>query len=276
MATVSREPSGVWDFGRRKAADALADLGDLTVFGLRILTGLRRRSSYNSIVPICFSVGVGSIPVVVITGAFIGMVLAVQAYSMFHHLGIDTRLGQIINISVVRELGPVLAAVMLAGRVGSAMAAELATMRVTEQIDALACLGTNPVHYLGTPRFLACVLLIPLLTILANFMGVLGGAVVCIDVYHVEAHYYWENTQGFVGMWDLITGLIKPTFFGAAIAVICCHRGFYSEAGAEGVGRAATRAFVLSFIAILVLDFFLAMFLNNLYDYLWPNSLHLI
>jgi phospholipid/cholesterol/gamma-HCH transport system permease protein len=276
MATVSREPLRLWAFGRRKVADALADLGDLTLFGLHILAGLRRRSSYNSIVPICFSVGVGSIPVVMITGAFIGMVLAVQAYSMFHNLGIDSRLGQIINISVVRELGPVLAAVMLAGRVGSAMAAELATMRVTEQIDALACLGTNPVHYLGTPRFLACVLLIPLLTILANFMGVLGGAAVCIDVYHVESHYYWEHTQGFVGMWDLVTGLIKPTFFGAAIAVICCHRGFYSEAGAEGVGRAATRAFVLSFIAILVLDFFLAMFLNNLYDYLWPTSTHFI
>jgi phospholipid/cholesterol/gamma-HCH transport system permease protein len=272
MATVIREPIRLVDFCRRKVADAVTDLGDLSLFAFRILAGLRRRSSYNTIVPICFSVGVSSIPVVSITGAFIGMVLAVQAYSEFHSLGLATRLGQIINISVVRELGPVLAAVMLAGRVGGAMAAELATMRITEQIDALACLGANPVHYLGTPRFLACMLLIPLLTILANTMGVLGGALICIDVYHVEAHYYWENTRGFVGMWDLMTGLIKPTFFGAAIAVICCHRGFYSEAGAEGVGRAATRAFVLSFIAILVLDFFLALFLNNLYDYLWPSA----
>jgi phospholipid/cholesterol/gamma-HCH transport system permease protein len=274
MATVIQEPIRLVDFVRRKVADAVLDLGDLGLFGFRILAGLRRRSSYNAIVPICFSVGVGSIPVVAITGAFIGMVLAVQTYSMFHHLGFESRLGQIINLSVVRELGPVLAAVMLAGRVGSAMAAELATMRVTEQIDALACLGTNPVHYLGTPRFLACVLLIPLLTAMANFMGVLGGAAICIDVYHVEAHYYWENSRGFIGLWDLITGLIKPTFFGAAIAIICCHRGFYSEAGAEGVGRAATRAFVLSFIAVLVLDFFLAMFLNNLYDFLWPSSAH--
>jgi phospholipid/cholesterol/gamma-HCH transport system permease protein len=276
MASVSREPMRLWEFGRRKIADAFTDLGDLTLFGLSIFAGLRRRSSYNTIVPICFSIGVGSIPVVMITGAFIGMVLAVQAYSEFHSLGLDTRLGRIISISVVRELGPVLAAVMLAGRVGSAIAAELATMRVTEQIDALSCLGTNPVHYLGTPRLIACVLLIPLLTILANFMGVLGGGMICIDVYHIESHYYWENTQGYVGLWDLITGLIKPTFFGVAIAVICCHRGFYSEGGAEGVGRAATRAFVLSFIAILVIDFFLAMFLNNLYDYLWPTSTHLI
>lgn len=272
MATMIGEPVRWWRLGRQKAADALLDLGDLSLFAVRILTGTRRRSSYNTLMPICYDVGVRSIPVVMITGAFIGMVLAVQAYSEFAHLGLATRLGQIINISVVRELGPVLAAVMLAGRVGSAMAAELATMRITEQIDALACLGTNPVHYLGTPRFLACMLLIPLLTILANFMGVLGGSIICIDVYHVEAHYYWQNTQGYIGMYDLVTGLIKPTFFGAAIAIICCHRGFYSEAGAEGVGRAATRAFVLSFIAILVLDFFLAMFLNNLYDYLWPSG----
>jgi phospholipid/cholesterol/gamma-HCH transport system permease protein len=143
-------------------------------------------------------------------------------------------------------------------------------MRITEQIDALACLGANPVHYLGTPRFLACTLLIPLLTILANFMGVLGGAGICIGVYHTDAHFYWENTRGHIELWDLMTGLLKPTFFGAAIAVICCHRGFYSEAGAEGVGRAATRAFVLSFMMVLILDFFLALFLNNLYDFLWP------
>jgi phospholipid/cholesterol/gamma-HCH transport system permease protein len=274
MATVIREPVRLWRVGRQWIANGIGDLGDLSLFTARIVTGLGRRSSYNTLVPICYDVGVRSIPVVMITGGFIGMVLAVQAYSEFAHLGLATRLGQIINISVVRELGPVLAAVMLAGRVGSAMAAELATMRITEQIDALACLGTNPIHYLGTPRFVACVLLIPLLTILANFMGVLGGAAICVDVYHVESHYYWENTHGFIGMYDLVTGLIKPLFFGAAIAVICCHRGFFSEAGAEGVGRAATRAFVLSFIAILVLDFFLAMFLNNLYDYLYPSAAH--
>jgi phospholipid/cholesterol/gamma-HCH transport system permease protein len=276
MATVRSMLLHLWQFGRRKVADAIFDLGDLSIFTLHLLAGMRRRSSYNTLLPISYSVGVRSIPVVMITGMFIGMVLAVQAYAEFAHLGLATRLGQIINISVVRELGPVLAAVMLAGRVGSAMAAELATMRITEQIDALACLGANPVHYLGTPRLLASVLLIPLLTILANFMGVLGGAMICIDVYHVEAHHYWENTRGYVGMWDLMTGLIKPTFFGAAIAIVCCHRGFYSEAGAEGVGRAATRAFVLSFIVVLILDFFLAMFLNNLYDYLWPQAHRLL
>jgi phospholipid/cholesterol/gamma-HCH transport system permease protein len=152
------------------------------------------------------------------------------------------------------------------------MAAELGTMRVTEQIDALDCLGADPVRYLATPRFLACVLLIPLLTVVANFMGVMGGAVICTQVYHVNAHFYWHNASGAITMYDLVTGLIKPMFFGAAIAVLSCHRGFRSEGGAEGVGRAATNAFVASFIAILVLDFFLAMFLTRLYDILWPAA----
>jgi phospholipid/cholesterol/gamma-HCH transport system permease protein len=271
MATLSEGRPGLGAVVQRLAG-ALEEAGDVSLFALGVLTGVLRRAGRDALVPISYAIGVRSIPVVATTGLFIGMVLAVQAYGQFHALGLATRLGGIINVSVVRELGPVLAATMLAGRVGSAMAAELATMRITEQIDALACLGVNPVHYLATPRLLACVLLIPLLTILANFMGVLGGALICTQVYHVEAHYYWENTRGYIGLWDIVTGLIKPTFFGAAIAIISCHRGFHSEAGAEGVGRAATRAFVASFVAILVLDFFLAMFLNNLYDYLWPGT----
>jgi phospholipid/cholesterol/gamma-HCH transport system permease protein len=173
---------------------------------------------------------------------------------------------------VVRELGPVLAAVMLAGRVGSAMAAELATMRITEQIDALACLGVHPIHYLAVPRFLACVLLIPLLTVLANFMGVMGGFFVCTVIYEIDPHHYWSNAKGAVVLWDLVCGLIKPMVFGGTMAIISCHRGFNSEAGAEGVGRAATEAFVTSFVAILALDFFMAMLLNHLYQFLWPSS----
>src|SRR5579885_487474 len=132
MATVSSAPLGWWRLGRRKLADAIFDLGDLSLFAWQILAGMRRRSSYNTLLPISFSVGVRSIPVVTITGGFIGMVLAVQAYAEFNSLGLATRLGQIINISVVRELGPALAAVMLAGRVGSAMAVELDTTRTTE------------------------------------------------------------------------------------------------------------------------------------------------
>ena len=196
--------------------------------------------------PIFYQIGVRSVPVVAITGIFIGMVLAMQMYGEFVRYFPQAKgwMGVAINSSVVRELGPVLAATMLAGRVGSAMAAELGTMRVTEQIDALGCLGANPMHYLVVPRFLACVLLIPLLTVMADFMGVMGGALLSMHYFGVESYHYWRQSQQKLGMWDVFTGLVKSRVFGAAIALISCHRGFHSEAGAEGVGRAATEAFV--------------------------------
>jgi phospholipid/cholesterol/gamma-HCH transport system permease protein len=273
MATVREERADPFLVLSGVASSVLSTVGDLSLFSGRTIAWMvRRRLRRGTLVPVLHSVGVLSVPVVAITGTFIGMVLAVQSYSQFHQLGLDTQLGGIINLSIVRELGPVLAATMLAGRVGSSMAAQIATMRVTEQIDALSCLGVNPLHYLVVPRFLACLLLIPLLTIMANFMGVMGSALICTKIYHVEAYHYWRHAQALVGMWDLSTGLIKPMFFGAAIALISCHRGFRSGAGAEGVGRAATEAFVASFIAILSLDLVLAMFLNNLYERIWPAA----
>ncbi|HEV2946245.1 MAG TPA: ABC transporter permease [Gemmataceae bacterium] len=255
------------------AYTAINLLGDVSLFAANTLAWMvRRRPAASAFWSSCYNVGVRSLPVVAITGMFIGMVLAVQSYHEFYNLGLATRLGSIINISVVRELGPVLAATMIAGRVGSAMAAELGTMRVTDQIDALTCLGVNPVHYLVVPRFLACVLLIPLLTVLADAMGIIGGAVICVDVYHVEGHHYWTHSQEFVRAWDIMSGLIKSVFFGAVIALVSCHRGYNCRAGAEGVGRAATEAFVASFIVILILDFFLAMFLNDLSARFFPST----
>ena len=270
MATVGeRRNSLVLALGGA-TVHALTELGDFALFaGQTLRWTVRRRPAPRTLLPSFYYVGVRSVPVVAITGMFIGMVLAVQSYSQFNKVGLATRLGSIIKISSVRELGPVLAATMLAGRVGSAIAAELATMRISEQIDALAVLGAHPIHYLAVPRLLACALLIPLLCVLADFMGVMGGALICTRFYQIEAHYYWQHTQDFVGLWDVFSGLIKAFFFGAAIALISCHRGFNSQPGAEGVGRAATEAFVASFVVILVLDFFLAMFLNNLYDQLW-------
>ena len=272
MATIPTPANGFLAVLVRRLGDSLAEFGDLSAFGGEVIAATFRPPARDALTPVLYSVGVRSIPVVTVTGLFIGMVMAVQSYAQFHAMGMSTRLGSIINMSVVRELGPVLAATMLAGRVGGAMAAELATMRITEQIDALTCLGANPVHRLAAPRFIACVLLIPLLTIVANFMGVLGGALVATNVYNINAHFYWQNSQGYVDLWDVTVGLIKPMFFGGAIAIISCHRGFHGGAGAEGVGRAATRAFVSSFIAILALDFFLALFLNNLHAFLWPAS----
>lgn len=277
MATVGRQVTDVLMGPRLALAGGIDAVGDLALFSCQTIGWLlRRRPGRGTLLSCFYSVGVRSVPVVAITGMFIGMVMAVQTYNQFNQFGLATRLGGIINMTLIRELGPVLAATMLAGRVGSAMAAELATMRVSEQIDALACLGVNPVHYLAVPRFLACVLLIPLLTIMANFMGVQGGALICTRLYGVESHHYWTNAEGYIGLWDLTMGLLKPMFFGAAIALISCHRGFNSRAGAEGVGRAATEAFVTSFMMILVLDFFLGMFLNSLYMRLWPETPRMI
>src|SRR5437016_2554202 len=209
------------------AYQAVDVLGVVSLFSANTFAWMaRRRPAASSFWTSCYNVGVRSLPVVAITGTFIGMVLAVQSYHEFHNLGLATRLGSIINISVVRELGPVLAATMIAGRVGSAMAAELGTMTITDQVDALTCLGVNPLHYLVVPRFLACVLLIPLLTVLADFMGIMGGALICTKVYAVEAHHYWSRSQDFVGLWDVMSGLLKSVVFGAEIAVISCQRGF--------------------------------------------------
>lgn len=267
MATAGQNHAGPLMALGQLTQQALMALGDFAIFcGQTFNWAVRRRPAPRTLLYCMYLVGVRSVPVVAVTGTFIGMVMAVQTYSQFNRVGLATRLGAMINITIVRELGPVLAATMLAGRLGSAMAAELATMRITEQVDALACLGAHPLHYLVVPRFLAAVLLIPLLTILADFMGVMGGAVICTKVYGIESHFYWLHSDAFVGLWDIFMGLVKATFFGGAIALISCHRGLNSEAGAEGVGRAATEAFVASFIAILILDFFLAIILINFHD----------
>src|SRR5438876_2647207 len=177
MASADTPRAGLINSLGAVTQHALIVLGDFAIFAARALGWIvRRKPAPHTLHPSFYAVGVRSVPVVAITGMFIGMVMAVQMYSQFHRIGMATRLGAMINITIVRELGPVLAATMLAGRVGSAMAAELATMRVTEQIDALSCLGASPLHYLVVPRLLACTLLIPLLTVMADFMGVMGGA----------------------------------------------------------------------------------------------------
>ncbi len=252
-------------------------IGDTAQFFARtllwIFTRLPRR---ETLLPNFYQIGVLSLPVVALTGMFIGMVLGVQSHSQFRQLNLETRLGAVINMSLVRELGPVLAATMLAGRVGSAMAAELGTMRVTEQIDAMASMGANPIHYLVVPRFLACLILIPMLTIMADFMGVVGGAVYCIYGLGIDSNHYWQNSRDFIGTYDLMSGVFKSLFFGAAIALVSCYRGFHCDAGAEGVGRAATSAFVISFVMILILDFFLGILLDDFYRLLWPEGRSLL
>jgi phospholipid/cholesterol/gamma-HCH transport system permease protein len=257
--------------------DWVATVGDVAEFFFRTLSWLAMRMPRrDTLLPNFYQIGVLSFPVVALTGTFIGMVLAVQSHSQFRQLHLETRLGAVINMSLVRELGPVLAATMLAGRVGSAMAAELGTMRVTEQIDALSSMGANPIQYLVVPRFLACLVLIPTLTIMADFMGVAGGFAYAVFGLGIDSNHYWQNSQDYVGAFDLFSGVFKSLFFGAAIGLISCYRGFHCDPGAEGVGRAATSAFVISFVLILVLDFFLGIALDGIYLSIWPEGVRLL
>lgn len=215
-------------------------------------------------------IGVRSVPVVMITGAFVGMTLAFQAYDHLAEMGLEERLGYLINISVVKELGPVLAAVMLAGRVGGALTAELGTMHVTEQIDAVRSIGTDPIRYLVAPRVLACLFLTPFLIIYADLLGILGGYFVGVVQFGINSRAYWDFSASGVELWDVGVGVIKGVFFGVAIAVISCYKGFTCKEGAQGVGQACTEAFVASFISILALDFVLVVMFKAIYNTFWP------
>lgn len=258
----------------RWVLDVVTTVGDLSLFTARMLRWMTRRLPKRVVLLQSFyQIGVSSVPVVVVTGAFIGLVLAVQTYDQLRLMRLETQLGAIINLSLVRELGPVLAATMLAGRVGSAMAAEIGTMRVTEQIDALRALGADPIHYLVVPRFLGCCLLIPLLSALADLTGVISGWFIATQIFDINEFHYWLHSRQTVSAYDVYCGLLKSMFFGAAIAIISCHRGFHCSSGAQGVGRAATQAFVVSFGSILVLDFVLAIILNDFYYVIWPSAL---
>ncbi|MGL4942074.1 MAG: MlaE family ABC transporter permease [Thermoguttaceae bacterium] len=246
------------------------DIGNFVVFAIQVFYWMvKKRVRRDTLSRAMYDVGVLSLPVIMLTGVFIGMVLAVQSFSQFAAMGIETKLGAVINMSLLKELGPVLAATMLAGRVGSSLAAELGTMRVTEQIDAMASMGVSPIYYLVLPRFLACLFLIPVLTLMADFMGVFGAAFYCIKLYGINAAHYWKYSHDLVTLFHMFSGMFKSVFFGSAIALISCYQGFHCRSGAEGVGRAATAAFVWSFVTILILDLLLGIFLDWFYLCFW-------
>ena len=253
--------------------DVLERFGDFCLFSGRTLhltvPGSRSWRSWRLLLPQFYEIGCRTVPVILVTGCFVGMVLAVQSVDQFKSFGAEDRMGVVINVSVVRELGPVLAAVMLAGRIGGALTAELGTMNVTEQIDAMRAMGTDPIRFLVVPRFLACLLLTPILTAYCDLMGALGGAFIAVFMGDVSARPYWDYTALALGWYDVFTGLLKALVFGGSIGLISCYKGFTCRAGAEGVGRACTEAFVSSFIAILVLDFFLAYLMQNVGVAIW-------
>jgi phospholipid/cholesterol/gamma-HCH transport system permease protein len=202
-------------------------------------------------------VGVNSTFVVLLTGLFTGMVLALQSYNGFARFGAESLVGTVVALSVLRELGPVLSGLMVTARAGSLMAAELGTMRVTEQIDALYTMAVNPIHYLIVPRVVAAVLVVPMLVVLSDFIGILGGYLVGVKLLGINSTLYINKTVQFVELDDMINGLIKSAVFGLVLAVVSCHFGFRARGGAAGVGKATTQAVVYSSVLILVFDYIL-------------------
>lgn len=207
-------------------------------------------------------VGVNSVPVVLTTALFTGMVLAVQTGVALEAKiqGTSQFVGNIVCLSLIRELGPVLTAILVTGRVGSAMAAEIGSMKITEQLDALSTLSANPVEYIGLPRFTAVLIMIPLLTVLADVLGCLGGWIVASFHLGINSHVYWEGARNTVRMGDIFSGLTKSFFFAVILAVFALQRGFTTRGGAEGVGRSTTGAVVNASITILIADYFLTQF----------------
>ena len=212
-----------------------------------------------------YEVGNRTVPVIMVTGTFVGLVLAVQSYDQLKAAGFEQQMGVLVSLTLVQELGPVLAGLMVAGRVGGALTAELATMQITEQIMALSVMGTDPMKQLVVPRFLACFLLTPLLTFFCVFFGTIAGWIVAVQLKGIASGPYWFFIANAVGKWDFLTGLVKSMVFGGMIGLIACYKGFHCRPGAEGVGRACTESFVVSFLVILITDFFIGVLMSGLY-----------
>lgn len=236
----------------------LKELGNIGIMFLQsIYWTFRRPFKLNYIFKQMEFIGVNSIMVVIITGTFTGMVLALQSYYGFRKFGAEGLVGTTVALSMTRELGPVLTSLMVTGRAGSAMAAELGSMRVTEQIDALIVMALNPVKYLVVPRVIASFLMFPVLTAIANFVGIIGGYLVGVKLLGINEGAFINKIVKYLDLEDIYNGLIKAAVFGIIMSVISCYKGFYTSGGAEGVGKSTTEAVVMSSVTILVTDYVL-------------------
>ncbi len=232
--------------------------GHLVFFKETLKWTFRPPFDFKNVILQMLEIGYKSLPVTSITLFFTGMVMALQIGSAMDKLmsGSSIFIGSAVSISMLRELCPVLTALLLAGRVGSAIAAEIGTMKVTEQIDALITLRANPVQYLSVPRFLACFIMTPALTIVTDVVGIMGGAFIALFVLGITVDKYFENIFNYLSLMDFLSGIMKSFFFGIEIAIISSYQGFKTVGGAEGVGKSAIQAVVKSSMIILVSDYF--------------------
>lgn len=253
------------DFAEKWVVGGLQGLGQIAVLAKEALAScftfkLTRRDLLYQV----YSIGVKSQTVTLVTGAFTAMVLAVQTYYQFHKIKMDTATLAVVSVSMCSELGPVLTALMVAGRVGASMAAELGTMRVTEQIDALRTLATHPVDYLVVPRLVAAFIALPVLSVEAMAIGIGASYLAGVFLLGIDPAYAWWNMLKYSHDSDVQIGLIKSVVFGGIIALVGCYKGLTCGMGAEGVGRATTEAVVYASISILISDFFLTLLLEKL------------
>ncbi len=211
-------------------------------------------------------IGVGSLPIVLLTGFFTGGVLILQTFPTFQYYSIQDQAGKSIATSLIRELGPVLTALMVSGRIGSAIAAELGSMVVSQQIDAMRALGTDPNRKLVAPRLIALMLMLPLLTVAADIFGIIGGGIVASGIYNLDYNVYITSVRFGISTPDIIGGVVKPIVFGLIIGSISCYKGLNTSGGTVGVGRSTTNAVVLSSIVVIIFDFFLSRGLNSILD----------
>ncbi len=255
MTTAAKEAVRNWFSG----------LGQGALLCREIFASLcKTRLSGRDLIYQMFFIGAKSQSVVAITGAFTGMVLCVQSYYQFHKVKLDTATLAVVSVSMCSELGPVLTALMVSGRVGAAIAAEIGTMRVTEQIDALRTLAAHPVDYLVAPRFVATLLVMPLLTAESIFLGIFAAYIVATFLFGISPTGSWYFMMRHTDLGDVMIGMIKTLIFGSIIAVVACFKGLTCAQGAEGVGKATTEAVVYSSISILIVNFFLTMLLTRL------------
>jgi len=238
--------------------------GQVGILLLRILSALLRgRVRFRLVLSQIAVIGVGSQPVVMITGAFTGAVFAAQCFLKFSELGLETATGPVVSIAMCRELGPVMAGIMVTGRMGAAMAAEIATMKVTEQIDALRSMGIDPVDYLVAPRMVAILISMPILVAEAIVLGIVASEVLTVSVFGVPRVFYRDQVIAQTGLGDVTSGLVKGAVFGILLVLLSCRQGLETRGGAVGVGRATTRAVVDSSLAILITNLFLTLLLNE-------------
>lgn len=231
-------------------------IGILTIFISKAIIGIFKRPFYFGIIGRqCLNIGYYSLPVVAMTAIFSGAVLALQSYVGFSRFSAESSIAVVVVLSITRELGPVLAGLMVSGRVGAAIAAEIGTMRVTEQIDALFTLSTEPIKYLATPRIIAALITLPCLVLIGDVIGIMGGYLVSVFKLGFNSTAYINNTVEYLEIIDVISGLVKAAVFGFIIAVMSCYHGYYSDKGARGVGSATTAAVVSSSVLILIFNY---------------------